>query len=64
MLLTTQRDADARTLLAGARSHGVPEIQVPRVIQVVPGIPLLGSGKVDYPHATRLLESAPASELV
>ncbi len=62
VLLTTQQGADTRALLAEARSRGVPEIQVPRTVRVVPRIPLLGSGKIDYPSATRLLEEMPAVE--
>ncbi len=55
VLLTTQADASAGALIAAGRAQGVPEIQLPRVIQVVPKIPVLGSGKVDYPAAMALL---------
>ena len=54
VLLTTQADATAAALLAAGRARGVPEIQLPRVIQVVAKLPLLGSGKVDYPAAAAL----------
>ncbi len=58
VLLTTQTGADTRALLTEARARGVPEIQVPRTVRVVAKIPVLGSGKVDYPAAARLLHPA------
>ena len=56
VLLTTREDATARALVGEARARGVPELQVPRVIHVVRAVPLLGSGKTDYPAAQRLLD--------
>ena len=56
VLLTTQEGASARALVAEARARGVPEIQVPRVVHTVTSVPMLGSGKTDYPAAQRLLE--------
>ena len=55
VLLTTEPGADARALLAHARAGGVPELQVPRTVHVVAKLPLLGTGKVDYPAAQKLL---------
>ncbi len=55
VLLTTQPDAAARDLLGFARTRGVPELAVPRVVRMVDRIPLLGSGKTDYPAAQRML---------
>lgn len=49
LLVTSQRDADARALLGVARERGVAEIQVPREVMVVDKVPLLGTGKIDYP---------------
>ena len=54
VLLTTQADAAPGVLLAQARERGTPEIAVPRTVRVVAGLPLLGTGKVDYVAATRL----------
>ena len=54
VLLTTQKDATTSALQAFARSRGVAEIAVPRGLQVVDSLPLLGTGKIDYPAATRL----------
>ena len=56
VLITTQADADARTLLAAARERGVPELQVARIVRVVAAVPVLGSGKTDYAGAAKLLE--------
>ena len=56
VLLTTQEGASARALVAEARARGVPEIQVPRVVHTVTSVPMLGSGKTDYPAAQRSLE--------
>ena len=65
VLLTTQPDAAASALLADARVRGVPEVQIPRVVQVVPLVPVLGSGKIDYPAAARLLDDrSKAAELL
>ena len=54
VLLTTQPDAAVPALLAHARAKGAAEIAVPRIIRVVPAVPLLGTGKVDYAAATRM----------
>ena len=45
-----------RALLAAARERGVAEIQVPRDVMVIDKMPLLGTGKVDYPAVQRLVE--------
>jgi acyl-[acyl-carrier-protein]-phospholipid O-acyltransferase/long-chain-fatty-acid--[acyl-carrier-protein] ligase len=59
VLLTTQRDATASALLAHARQGGTAEIAVPRAVRVVAALPLLGTGKIDYVAAARLVEIAP-----
>ena len=56
VLLTTQQDATAAALLAQARERGIAELMVPRAIRQVDAIPLLGSGKIDYPAVQRLAE--------
>ncbi len=58
VLLTTQSDATVPALLAHARENGAAEIAVPRSVRVVNALPLLGTGKVDYVSATRLVEEA------
>ncbi|MFP4611088.1 MAG: hypothetical protein ACLFQT_08710 [Thiohalophilus sp.] len=37
-----------------AKNDGVGEICVPRKIQCVPGIPVLGTGKIDYVAASKM----------
>ena len=54
VLLTTRPGADAPALLAHARARGVAELLVPREVRAVGAVPLLGTGKVDYPAAQRL----------
>ena len=36
----------------------IPEIMVPRAVLSVPSIPLLGTGKVDYPAVQGLVDAA------
>jgi acyl-[acyl-carrier-protein]-phospholipid O-acyltransferase/long-chain-fatty-acid--[acyl-carrier-protein] ligase len=56
LLLTTRKAARPADILARARALGVPEIAVPRNILEVASIPLLGTGKVDYPAVQILAE--------
>lgn len=56
VLLTTATAPDRARLLAQAQSDGVAEICVPRRIQPVATIPVLGTGKVDYVSARQLVE--------
>lgn len=49
VLFTTDSDLTREQLAAAARGLGYPEIALPRRIRVVDGLPLLGSGKVNYP---------------
>jgi len=56
LLVTTRKIADMHEILACARSRGVSEIAVPRAVVHVVAIPLLGTGKVNYPAAQRLAE--------
>ncbi|HUK10438.1 MAG TPA: acyl-[ACP]--phospholipid O-acyltransferase [Stellaceae bacterium] len=64
VLLTDNRDANVDTLLADARAHGIAEVMVPRMLLVVAAIPLLGTGKTDYPAARALAEQMAASRQV
>jgi len=62
ILLTENTQATAEALLAEARAHGVAEIMVPRKVLPVAAIPLLATGKIDYPaaHAIARDSIAPA----
>jgi acyl-[acyl-carrier-protein]-phospholipid O-acyltransferase / long-chain-fatty-acid--[acyl-carrier-protein] ligase len=63
LLVTTRAGADARDIVAFARERGVPEIMVPRSVLVVASVPLLGTGKVDYPAVMQLVDAAAAQAL-
>eukprot|EP01037_Dinobryon_pediforme_P005728 gene5729-5791_t len=54
VLVTTQEDATARVLLGFARERGLGEIMVPRIVVPVAKLPLLGSGKVNYPAVSAM----------
>ena len=62
LLVTTRKTANIGELLAHARSRGVPEIMVPRTLMVIDTLPLLGSGKLDYPALQKVAaaQEAPA----
>ena len=49
ILVTDKADADRAALLAYAQARGFAELWVPRVIMTVAAIPVLGSGKTDFP---------------
>jgi acyl-[acyl-carrier-protein]-phospholipid O-acyltransferase/long-chain-fatty-acid--[acyl-carrier-protein] ligase len=55
VLITDRPDADRDTLLAHARQQGFPELWVPKAI-LVSGVPVLGSGKIDYAAATEMAQ--------
>ena len=61
ILVTTRAAADMTGLLAHARERGVPEIMVPRALLTVPSLPLLSTGKLDYPAVERLASQADQS---
>ncbi len=58
LLVTTHKAAEPRDLLAFARQRGVPELMVPRSIKVVGVVPLLATGKVDYPEVEQMVREA------
>jgi acyl-[acyl-carrier-protein]-phospholipid O-acyltransferase/long-chain-fatty-acid--[acyl-carrier-protein] ligase len=64
ILVTTNPDATRSDLLVWIRNHGVPELAVPRRVIAVPEIPVLGSGKTDYPGVAKIVarhaETSPA----
>ena len=63
VLVTTQEDATPRTLLAYARDRGIGEIMIPRIIIPIAKLPLLGSGKVNYPAVQKMVtETQPVRE--
>jgi acyl-[acyl-carrier-protein]-phospholipid O-acyltransferase / long-chain-fatty-acid--[acyl-carrier-protein] ligase len=62
VLVTTASEAGASALLALARERGTPEIMVPRTIRVVGALPLLATGKTDYPAVQHLVEGLALAE--
>jgi len=52
VLITTKSPAMKNEILQYARSHGISELAVPKIIRHVPKLPVLGSGKIDYSALT------------
>lgn len=62
VLVTTDKDLDRSTIQAAAREAGLPELMLPAEVMQVPELPLLGTGKTDYPSVQKLVtERAPAA---
>ena len=45
-----------RALGTQAKADGIGEINVPRIIHSIKDLPVLGTGKIDYPAVQRLAE--------
>jgi acyl-[acyl-carrier-protein]-phospholipid O-acyltransferase/long-chain-fatty-acid--[acyl-carrier-protein] ligase len=58
VLITEAPEIRRDSLVEAARREGLPEIAIPRDVVSVASLPLLGSGKTDYPAALRLAEQA------
>jgi acyl-[acyl-carrier-protein]-phospholipid O-acyltransferase / long-chain-fatty-acid--[acyl-carrier-protein] ligase len=56
VLVTDRADADVARLAEWARSHGAPELAVPKKIVRVGEVPLLGTGKTDYVTIQQMVE--------
>ncbi len=56
ILISDCQDANRADLQSWVQSHGVPELALPRKIVIVESIPVLGTGKIDYVQAARMLE--------
>ena len=56
LLLTQDKNLKREQLVQAARDLGSPELAVPRQIIYVDKIPLLGSGKKDYPAVQQIAE--------
>jgi len=56
ILLTTEKDAVRTPLSDQAKLDGVAELAVPRKVISIATMPVLGTGKIDYVGAQRLLE--------
>ena len=62
VLLSDAEDCNRQDILAWAQGHGVPELAVPRkVIVSKEGVPVLGTGKIDYRMVKELVEAETAA---
>jgi acyl-[acyl-carrier-protein]-phospholipid O-acyltransferase/long-chain-fatty-acid--[acyl-carrier-protein] ligase len=61
VLFTTDPGLRREQLGAAAKSSGAPELAVPRVIQFLDEIPLLGTGKTDYVQLKQSAEATTAA---
>lgn len=60
VLFTTDPVLSRESLAAKARELGLPELAVPRKIQRVEALPLLGTGKIDYVSLKKMAEAVSA----
>lgn len=58
VLVTTQEGAERKELSDYAAKNGITALAVPQTILETDGIPVLGSGKTDYPAVKELAEKA------
>ncbi|MDR2838123.1 MAG: bifunctional acyl-ACP--phospholipid O-acyltransferase/long-chain-fatty-acid--ACP ligase [Azonexus sp.] len=58
VLFTTDANLNREMLAAKVRELGLPELAVPRKIQRVDALPLLGTGKIDYVTLKKMAEVA------
>jgi acyl-[acyl-carrier-protein]-phospholipid O-acyltransferase/long-chain-fatty-acid--[acyl-carrier-protein] ligase len=57
VLLTTQSPAERSALIAHAKRAGATELMLPDDIVHVDAMPVLGSGKTDYPATSALVRA-------
>ncbi|MBS1834106.1 MAG: AMP-binding protein [Acidobacteria bacterium] len=58
VLVTQDKNLKRDALMAAARELGAPELAIPKQILYVDKVPLLGSGKKDYPAVKQIVEKA------
>ena len=58
VLFTTDPTLKREQLSAAARSLGLPELAVPRILKTITAIPLLGTGKTDYVQLKKMAEDS------
>lgn len=57
VLLTTGNNTCRSALVKTAKSKGIAELSIPRQIRQVPDIPILGTGKIDYVSAEKMIKA-------
>jgi acyl-[acyl-carrier-protein]-phospholipid O-acyltransferase/long-chain-fatty-acid--[acyl-carrier-protein] ligase len=60
ILVTEAQDATRADFLAYAKARNAMDLMVPAEVRVVPKVPVLGSGKVDFVGVTRLVHEVVA----
>src|SRR5579859_191757 len=58
VLFTTDPTLKREQLSTAAKSLGLPELAVPRILKTIAAIPLLGSGKTDYVQLKKMAEDS------
>ncbi|WP_269581680.1 acyl-[ACP]--phospholipid O-acyltransferase [Roseibium sp. Sym1] len=56
VLITENPEADRAAFVAGAKERGAQDLMIPAEVRVVEGVPVLGSGKLDFAGINRLVE--------
>jgi len=59
ILVTENPAADRATFVTAAKEHGAQDLMIPAEVRVVPKVPVLGSGKLDFAGVARLVEGGP-----
>jgi acyl-[acyl-carrier-protein]-phospholipid O-acyltransferase / long-chain-fatty-acid--[acyl-carrier-protein] ligase len=57
VLLTQEPEASRAAFLRFAKENGAADFMIPSEVQVVDEVPLLGSGKLDFPRVVKLAET-------
>lgn len=57
VLITNRKNAEQSQILEHFRKRGVAELSLPRKIIVLPEVPVLASGKIDYQAAKAIVEA-------
>lgn len=57
VLVTTQKDLTRSDIQAAAKQAGVSELMLPAEVVPMPELPLLGTGKTDYPSVQKIVTS-------
>ena len=59
LILVTDDDAlNRKAVMDAARSRGLSELMIPKTVLIIDEIPLLGTGKTNYPEVQKIVESS------
>lgn len=58
VLVTDHQMATREAIISHVKEHGITELAIPRQIQIVYQLPLLGTGKVDYVGISQMIAAA------